>query len=231
MPWSSSTGWNTAGWGRAAAAGGGGAGSFALIDSASASSVDAAVAVTTSDLINTTGADLLIILVSNYAAGALATPADSKSNTWTALTTAANSISRAKLYYSKPTTVGASHSVSVTADYSSIYFAAFSGSHVTPFDVEATGSGNSATASAGSGITPSQGQELIIAGVSVHNNSIASINSSFSILESKAPVGGLAFAGALAYKIQTTAVAEDPDWTISGGSDDWAATIASFKDL
>jgi hypothetical protein len=208
-------------------------------DNAAAHVVGGGGGVTTSSgaEIDTTGADLLVMAIADYQAGPGLTISDSKANTWHPLTSyAVTGSSRIKLYWSVPTSVGSGHNfagASGGGTYPALALAAFSGSNASPFDVEAGASGTSSTASAGSGITPSQGQELIIAAVSINANTASSINSSF-IIPTEAParayVPGTAFGVAIAYKIQTAAAAVDPDWTLSGSAD-WAAAIASFKDL
>jgi hypothetical protein len=205
---------------------------FVLISHVSAGSPDGNNVSTSGSVIDTTGANLLILVVADYEAGSSPTPADNKANTWTSLTAAVKTgSSRAHIFYSKPTSVGTSHFFEDTTaggSYCSIAVAAFSGSTATPFDVEAGGNGTSSTASAGSGITPSQNGELIIAGVSIGAGSVSSIDSGFTSIESQSYGASTHFGIALAYKLQTSAAAVDPNWSLSGSAD-WAAVLASFK--
>jgi hypothetical protein len=181
--------------------------------------------------LDTTGADFLVLAVSDYTGGSGITLSDLKGNSWTPLTAVVDTaVTRTQLFYSKPTSVGSDHSVTIngTSIYSSTAIAAFSGVHAIPFDVEATGAGTGTTASAGSGITPSQNSELIVAGVGLAAGSVSSISSSFSIVATVDQAGGLHQGISLAYKIQTALAAVDPDWTLST-SGTWGAVIASFK--
>jgi hypothetical protein len=155
---------------------------------------------------------------------------DSKSNTWTPLTDVVSVGNRGRLYYSKPTSVGSGHTFhdSGSSSFCSIAVGAFAGSLASPFDVQATGSGTSSTASAGSGVTPTTPANLVIAGTGVNTGSISSIDSSFSIAGSVASSAGITTGAALAYKIQSSTTAADPNWTLSGSAN-WSAAIASFK--
>lgn len=188
----------------------------------------------TTAAIDTTGADFLIIFSSDYSAAAARVISDNKGNTWNALTDVSTGAStRGRIYWSKPTSVGVGHtfSNSGTTGFPSIFVAAFKNVNVTPFDVEAFDNDpiGSTTASAGSGVTPTQDNELIIAGVSLGAGDISSINSGFTIVDATVPFGTANnFGGGLAYKIQTTAAVVDPDWTLSTSSS-WSAVIASFK--
>lgn len=179
--------------------------------------------------VDTTGADFFVMVVADYEGGPARTVSDNKGNTWNPLTdVAVVGDTRARLYWSKPTSVGSGHTFQDISDFCSIVVAAFSGVHATPADVEATGTGSSSTASAGAGITPTQNNELVIAAVGIGGGSVSSINSGFTIVDSVAYGGGTHYGVSLAYKIQTSAAAVDPDWTLSGSSA-WAAAIASFK--
>lgn len=188
-----------------------------------------------SDAIDTTGADFLVLAVADYAVSNSRSISDNISgvptgNTWHALTDADDGTLRVTIYWCKPSSVGPGHTFLDTGTFAfpAIAVAAFSGAHATPFDVQAIGNATSATASAGSGITPTQSGELIIAAVGVGVGSIPSINSGFTISDARDYSDGLALGVGLAYLLQTTAAPVDPDWTLSGSSP-WVAAIASFK--
>jgi hypothetical protein len=208
-----------------------GPGSYVYLIGASASSVDSTSVQTAG--INAVGSDLFVMAVGDLSSSPEGTVSDSKLNTWHPLTDVPQGDARMRLYWSTPAATEASHTFaySGSSTYPSIAVLVFSGSHATPNDAEATGTGTSSTASAGSGITPTQNNELVIAAVGYSANTVSSISSSF-IITADAPViafgGGSHFGVAIAYKIQTAAAAVDPDWTLSGSAD-WAAAIASFK--
>lgn len=184
--------------------------------------------------IDTTGAGLLIIGLADYEAvfPTLPTITDSKGNSWNRLTEARNTATvLATIYYSVPASVGSGHTVTATETgfYGALTFAAFGLGAATPFDVENVGTGTSANPSASTGITPTVDNELVIANVGIDSGTISSINGGFTIIGSPVAYGGgTNFGCAMAYLIQTTATAADPDWTNSGSAN-WAANIASFK--
>jgi len=204
---------------------------WTLIGSASASGAASA----TTAAIDTTGADLLIVGVSFFTA-AMPTLTDSKGNTWTILTLQINTATgypRNVICYCVPTSVGSGHTVTLAGIslYGTLTFAAFSGAHATPFDQEAGGDASGVnTVSAGSGITPSVPNALVIAnvGTSADTSVATAISGDFNMLTPIASVSGVNLGECLAYSMQTAAAAVDPTWTINI-ADNLTATIASFK--
>jgi hypothetical protein len=184
----------------------------------------------TTGAIDTTGATLLIMAVSQ-SQGVDAVVSDSKGNTWVALTKHSVAGDNAiRIYYVKNPTVGSGHTftTSTSSIYSGITAAAFSGTDTT---ANADGE-NGATASGAASIqpgslTPSVNNCLLIAAVS-HNVTSVSVNSGFTVIEQEAFVGGNSYGVGLAYKVQTTAGAENPTFTPNASSS-MAATIAAFK--
>lgn len=205
---------------RTRAAAGGGA--FTFINNVAAGSTTGNN-VTTGD-IDTTGVNLIILAISTYAGSA--TPSDSKTNTWSALTSYGGVGDKIRLYYSVNPTVGSGHNftASSTALFPSIAVATFSGSHATPFDAENGG----ATATTGS-ITPVGDNELVVSGVSWYPGGTVSIDGTgFSITDQVNYVAGQHMGAALAYKIQASVGAENRTW--SGVTfTEVATTIAAFK--
>lgn len=201
---------------------------FSFINSVSAGSSDNGTFST--GTMDTTGAGLLIVGLSDYQLG---TPvlSDSKTNSWNVLTAySVSSDARSRIYWSIPTSVGASHSVTLTGTvfYGSGTFAAFGGGSVSPFDVEAGGTGTSVNPSAGAGITPTLSHELLVANVCFDGGTASSIGGGFTMLTPTAYASSAHYGNCLAYLIQTGIAAADPDWTLSG-STVWAASIAAFK--
>jgi hypothetical protein len=184
--------------------------------------------------IDTTGMNLIVIVLSDYIGSAQATISDSKSNSYTGLTSQANaSAERSRIYYIQGGVVGASHTFTATCTtcYPSIYVMSFSGVGVSPFDQQngATTASSVSTFQAGS-VTPTVNNELVVAGLSCNTcNTGATIDSSFVLSDSASGSGGARIGGGAAYIIQTTAGATNPTWSWSGGSS-VAATIATFKE-
>jgi lysophospholipase L1-like esterase len=206
--------------------------SFALVAHAEAGASGSNDTVTSSS-IDTTGADILFVYVTDYQAASLGTVTDSRSNTWTALTAhAAASFSRGRWYYAKNATVGSGHTFtySGTSVFPSICALAFSGSDTTaPADQENGATSASGTTLATGSVTPGQDNELVLAGFT-----FASTGTPITAPSGYTDVGGSDFGGNhfgswVAYKIQTTATATNPSFTKSGGASDLAAVVATFK--
>lgn len=184
----------------------------------------------TSAAIDSTGANFLIAAVADYAGVALGSlPTDSKSNTWNPLTTFADgsNLSRVKLYWSKPSSVGTAHTISYTATQPSIGFAAFSNVNAAPFGSEVGTSGNSSSPAGGS-ITPGANNGLIISAFCGLVSLPITVDSGFTVVGSALASSANNFAIGMAYLIQTTAAAANPVWT-TNGANPWAATNAVFK--
>lgn len=183
---------------------------------------------------DTSGATLLVAVVVRESSSGAVTVSDSKGNSWTALTEPSGGASgvRCRIYYCASPTVGSGHTFTAAASglLGTILVLAFSGTSGTPFDQEngANSSGNTATFQAGT-ITPSEDNGVVVAGVAVNNGiTTDTIDESYTIQEKQAFNPGVAYGGAAAYKIQTTATATNPTWTLSGNRN-VSAVIASFK--
>lgn len=179
--------------------------------------------------IDTTGADLLVLVVHEYSGGSHSTPSDSKSNTWTGLTVRDNgSLTRTRIYYAKNPTVGSGHTFTYSASgsFPLIQVLAFSGADLSaPFDQENGTTGSSASAAPGS-VTPGVDNEALVAAV-CNNGGITAVGSSFTLELNMNTVAGVNMGGATAYKVQTSAGAENPAFTLSASP--WSAVIATFK--
>lgn len=183
----------------------------------------------TSGAIDTTGATLLV-QVGSYQ-GTI-TFSDSKGNTWVPLTEQNGTGGKSRIAYVLNPRVGTGHTFTTagTSVFSGVLAAAFSGADPTsPFDQE-NGATSGATNSLATGsITPSQDNELIIAGVwDAGDGGVFSINGGFTIAQQNPAAGSNNYGGALAYLIQTTAAAANPTWSDTNAQMR-AATIASFK--
>lgn len=193
---------------------------FSLISHTAAGSTNGGVSVVTGG-ITTTGANLIVVSVSYYAT--VATLTDSKSNTWTSLSTFTGSSFYTVLYYCYAPTVGAGHTFTFSGvtNYPVISVAAFSGAASSPFDQQ----NGSSTLSTGS-ITPTVANELVVSGLTC-SGSVSSINAGMTISDSLGYASGQSVGGGLAYIIQTAASAISPTWTATGSAT--ASGIASFK--
>ncbi len=193
----------------------------------------------TSGSINTSGADLLIVMVGNFS-GTQPTLTDSvgaSSNTWTALTRQdSGSGSSGLIYYAKNATVGSGHTFTLTGanSFASMEVQAWSGSDLTaPFDVENGANESSSLTSLQTGsVTPANNGSLIVAGLCLRGLSVsgdtATIGSGFTDLDQQVGVSSQCLGSALAYLVQGTAGAVNPTWSWTH-VDSADAVIAVFK--
>jgi hypothetical protein len=205
--------------------------SYSFIIATSQGSSDGAGFTTTG--IDTTGANLLVVVVSDDP-GEAGVLTDSKSNSWTPLNSYQNAGGdQVQMYYCSNPTVGVGHTFSITGTINnpSLSIGAFSGSTAAPFDQQNGASvANGVNALSTGSITPGENDELIVAtfsgGGSLFITGLA-IDSGFTIASNIIDTGEH-YATAICYKIQTTAEAINPQftWTDDGSA---AASIASFK--
>jgi hypothetical protein len=183
---------------------------IAFVTSSSAASSDGTLATTSG--VNTTGATLIVLAVASYSNATIPNPTDSKSNTWTHLTSISVSTDVViRMHYCLNPTVGSGHtfSVSTTSCFPSICMQAFSG--VRDFEQE-TGHGTSSTVTTlqPGPLTPGENNCLVLSAVA---NSGSSISASGYTVASRNYGPGTNFGSALGYKIETTAAAADAAWT------------------
>lgn len=211
---------------------GGGVGGPALVANVAAGT---AINGGTTGSINTTGANLIVVGVSDYRVSGFPTVSDNKSNSYTSLTPSDDGVTcRATLFYVASPTVGSGHTFTVagTGIYASIFVAAFSGMAGSPFDVE---NGN-ATASpwdtlATGSVTPSQAASVVASVISwniVPDSGSMSVGSSYIITDQLQTSNGNYLGGAFAYKILSSASAQNPVWDYSETPPSGAAAIAAF---
>jgi len=182
--------------------------------------------VTTTGAMDTTGADLLILF---FGDGDTEAVSDNKSNTWVGLTAGGPGFGYGRIFYAQNPIVGTGHTFSATNTTAAVCGAAFSGSITSPFDVENGGTGLSITALSTGSITPTLDNELLISGLESGGNSTGqTIDNGFNLLNAVTAVSGTHYGAALAYKIQTTSAAINPQWTWTNAAEA-VARIASFK--
>lgn len=210
--------------------GGGGGSGFALV--ANAESTGAAGG-STSASITTTGAKLIVLSVTYYHdSAANVVVSDSKSNTWTALTARSSSSAGLRLYYCINPTVGSGHTftASGSATYATIMAQAYSCDTTPVYQAETGASLGSVTSGQGGSITPSENNCLIVTGLNAwYASGSFSIDSGFTISDSAPEVGGASFGSAFAYKIQTTAGAENPTWSWTTAAVETRIATAVFE--
>jgi hypothetical protein len=189
---------------------------------------------TTTTAIDTTGADLIVVVDAWYGGGPTPTVTDSKSNgAPTASTTYGTAINGARIrisYWAAPATVGSGHTFTVagTGSYAAAVAAAFSGIHATPADNENGAESASASTLATGSITPSVDYCLVVTAVETNIAGTPTCDSGFTPLANVDWQDGVALGVAAAYKLQTTAAAVNPTWSL-GGAANTAAAIRAFK--
>lgn len=176
--------------------------------------------------IDTTDADLLVVVGATYLMSPVPLPSDSKGNSWVPGVSNQGGNSGVGLAYCRGGTVGPGHTFSWTGDYGVICVLAFRGSAVSPADQSSGASiGNAAMLRPGE-ITPTVANALIITGIS-HNDQVASIDSGFDVTD-LFPAGAQ-MAGGAAWLVQPAAAAVNPAWAITVSPYSASAVIMSFK--
>jgi hypothetical protein len=179
----------------------------------------------TTDAIDTTGANLLVAVYSNWATSATIT--DSKSgNTWTNLT-GYGSASRIRIAYCIPSDVGTGHTFTATNNFPSLAVFAFSGTHSSPYDAESGNSASSVTTIQPGSLTPAEDNSLVIAGASGAGGGTLATTGFTTI--GIAGDGGKCVPTAAGYLIQTTKAASNPTWTPSEAGNSGACALVVFK--
>lgn len=202
--------------------------SYALVSNTAAGGTSTTV---TTAAIDTTGADLLVVAVSEYFGATGASLSDSKSNTWTQLTAYVTAdYLRIRLYYCQAPTVGTGHTFtySGTDVYCAVAVSAFTGSAATPADQQNGAGVTSATQVQPGSITPSENNCLVVSALAYDLTETVTVTEGMTITDQIQRVASEHFALGLAYKIQTTAAAINPTWSWTT-AERAVATVASFK--
>ena len=185
----------------------------------------------TTAAISTVGANLIVAVTIKISGGSQ-TFSDNQSNSYTALTVwNGSSQPQLTIYYKQAPTTNASHTFTLSggATYPALSVAAFAGVASSPFDQQNGNNGAATTTLTTGSITPGQNNELVIAGLGYFMGSTVSINGGFTI-----PTGGTtdytvnSWGVSLAYLIQTSAAAANPQWAM-GTPVTAVAGIATFK--
>jgi hypothetical protein len=182
--------------------------------------------------VDTSGANLIVCVMSGYEPGTAPVITDSKSNTWQTDTTLYENSPQTtvEIVYTHASSVGAAHTFTATGTGSApgIACAAFAGAHASAAFDQENGAHTTISSQVQTGsITPSQNDSVVIAGLASYANTFtASINSSMTIAAQTDQ--GTNIGVAIAYIIQTTAGAINPTWTTAAGNNNSGA-ITSFK--
>lgn len=189
---------------------------------------------TTTDAIDTTGADLLVLVLISLASTTEPTVSDNKGNTWSQRTAYSNPSARTRIYYAVNPTVGSGHTFAATgtSSFAAIAVSAYSGCDTSaPADQENGGTFSNVNSTTTGSVTPTEDGELLVAGFGFqqagHPGGV-SIDSGFSVDGTLANINGVAFGVVHAHKIQVSAGAENPQlsWSINGSG---SMAIATFK--
>lgn len=177
--------------------------------------------------IDTTGAKLIVI-----ATGVGVTVSDSEGNTWTPLT-GEGSGPGVRLYYCVDPVTDAAHTFTKSAgDFSAIAVQAFGNADIAPtVDDETGGTSNVVTTVQPGSITPSVDNCLLVSASSGDvgvNGASSVIADGFTQTATVVYTGGLSYPISMAYKIQTTAQAENPTWTWDTTPPTLWAAMAAF---
>lgn len=208
---------------------------FSLITStgkATANGSDAASTVTT-DPIDTTGADFIVICVHANVTHAIA-PTDNKGNTWTAGPTGGGAfIASVQVYYCVDPTVGVghtfTHTASGTALFQSLTVSAWDGASNTPYAGQTVGNSGASNISLNTGaVVPANDNSLVLSFLSWKDGTAAVSGGSLSILQQVPWSSGAVVGGAHAYEIQTTATSRAAAWSWADSSTTDSALIAVF---
>lgn len=188
----------------------------------------------TSGAINTTGADLIVIVGSVYNATAYTVTGhltDSASNVYTKLTQQDSTNRGIAIFYKVSPATSASHTFTVTQAgewaFPAIAVTAWSGAYTSgaPIDQQNGANTGSAASLATGSVTPSQDNELVVAGWSSGATTSHSV-SGYTISDQTFNTGSVA--GGQAYLVQTTAGATNPSIAF-GSTVEGAVAVATFK--
>lgn len=190
--------------------------------------------------LDTTGYDLIVILVTSYATQYVAGITDNKGNTYTAgPNTTSGAGSDVQLWYKYAPTVGTNtqFSVSCTSSYPGVIVIGVTGALTssTPFDQSDIGSTIAGTSVQTAGtVTPTFDNEIIFSGLSSGASSDVDMTISgngFIKIAGLDFVGSTNIAAAIAYVIQTSKTGVRPTWSSSTSTVGLATVVGSFQSV
>lgn len=184
--------------------------------------------------VNTTGATLLVTLVSSATVTVGSrTDLDSLTNTWTligAIRTGGPFGQQCALYYVNGSpSVGSGHTFNDTAETTPyIGMLAFSGTATSSALDQVTGAAAQTSPAHAGSLTPSANNAVVVFGGGGYATT-QSMDGGFTLQEHGDGAAGVNYSGALGYLIQTTAAAANPGLTSSPNvGDATGVTLASF---
>lgn len=188
---------------------------------------------TTSPAVDMTGANLIVIVVTDACGPGFAL-SDSSSNTYTRVvngTTQCGAGADVSIYEKATPTVTSSMTFTTTATTTTMAIAilGFSNANASPFDVGSTNAVGGASCTPGS-VTPSQANSLVVSGGSGVHPQSGSITGAagFTVTDSAAEVTSGSTSILAQYQVQTTATAENPTVGFSSAPAT-VCSIAVFK--
>lgn len=204
------------------------------------SSIDASSSTSfTTSAINTTGADLVVVVTSGFVPnGAPGISSDSKGNTWSGGPAVGVGNSYLFMYYAWNPIVGSGHTVSLSGSrfYTTIVLA-YSGAKTSadPLDVSSQNSSASATTLGPGSVVTTLDNELLVAGTAGAGNAWGSgggplsIDSSFTIQRQAADGTDIACGAADFVQVTHGGVGVNPTWTFNATVAGACAVLAAFK--
>ena len=190
---------------------------------------------TSADTIDSSTATLLLLFVASDIGDTLVAGdiTDSEANTWVLAGSQYNfNFGRIYLFYVANPTGDAAHSVTVTCTlcYAGISFTSWTGTAASlPFDQTNGNSTNADTVLSTGSVTPTTSNQLVITAINPDIGGTMSVDSPFSILHQDTGQSFVAYGLAVAYTVQGSATAENPQWTRNTSSG-MAAGVWTFKD-
>lgn len=181
----------------------------------------------TSPPVDTTGCDIIWLVQANI--NGAPNVLDSEGNSWSSAALGATANIYCQIFYCQNPITSTMHvfTANTPAIGTALAMLGASGSVSSPFD-QVSGANNDSTTSQQPGsVTPTEDYEILILGVSESDD--GTVDSGFTIAEQVSPWAGNNVGVALAYKIQTTAGAENPTWTLAGGANQVNALLTTYK--
>jgi hypothetical protein len=197
----------------------------------------------TTDPIDTTGLDTVIIGVSDFSAGTpdgawITDTSSGGSNSFGQLSGAAavgTTNTRVRVYYCRGCVVGTGHTFTYAAPatsvatYPTIMVLACSGGNMVAITDQQNGATTTSAATLATGsVTPTEDNELVVTVVASLDSGVLTAPTGYTLADRASYAAGIAIGGALAYRIQTTATATNPSWTFSTTTEA-SAGVGSFK--
>ena len=209
-------------------------GTWTLVSTTSAGSGNGSSV--TTGTIDTTNANLLLMVAGDNVSNTACTPSDNKSNTpWVPRRSDPNVASGIRLVLYEiisPASVGTGHSFTCTGSansFPSIAVMAWTGSNAISFGVNiGTGSGTLATTFQPGSMTPTVNNTLLVTAATFDGSATASSASGFTLQTNVADSGGVHFGIGFASLNQTTAAAINPTWTVSANAH-WTADDVMYR--